>query len=133
MALMNASSAGSAESLMAEFLEEPSIMPLSEPTVADLAGYTGWQQDFAVLPNPDYPGNADSDIPAGVQFIPVVEQFFAPGFSWTSSSPEAQLRLIVVNAGDALLFVYLEAPPDTFATFVADADQILQTLALLEP
>jgi hypothetical protein len=133
IAFMNASSAGSDEGLMAQFLEEPNIVPLGEPMVADLAGYTGWQQDFAVLPNPDYPGNANNDIPAGVQFIHVVEQFFTPGFSWTSSSPEAQLRLAVVNVGDTLLFVYLEAPPDAFATFVADADQILQTLELLEP
>jgi hypothetical protein len=130
---MNASSTNSVESLMAQFLEEPTIVPLSDPTVADLAGYAGRQQDFAVLPNPDYPGSAYDEIPAGVQFIHVVEQFFAPGFLSVSSSPEAQLRLIVVNVGDALLFVYLEAPPDAFAAFVADADQILQTLELLEP
>jgi hypothetical protein len=130
---MNASSTNSVESLMTQFLEEPNIVPLSDPTVADLAGYAGWQQDFAVLSNPDYLGNGRDDIPAGVQFIHVVEQFFAPGFSWTSSSPEAQLWLVVVNVGDTLLFVYLEAPPDQFATFAADASQILQTLELLEP
>ncbi|MBK8905395.1 MAG: hypothetical protein IPM53_29705 [Anaerolineaceae bacterium] len=130
---MTASSVGSAEGLMAQFLEEPTIVPLGEPMVADLAGYAGWQQDFAVLPNSDYPGNVNDDIPAGVQIIDVVEQFFAPGFSWTSSSPEAQLRLVVVNVGDTLLFVYLEAPHDQFATFVADANQILQTLEMPEP
>jgi len=130
---MNASSAGSDEGLMAQFLEEPNIVPLGEPTVADLAGYAGWQQDFAVLPNPDFAGNQRDDIPAGVQFIAVVEQFFAPGFFWVSSSPEAQLRFVALNVGDTLLFVYLEAPPDAFATFVADADQMLQTLAMLEP
>jgi hypothetical protein len=130
---MNASSAGSSEGLIAQLLEEPNIVPLGEPTVADLAGYAGWQQDFAVLPNPDFAGNQRDDIPAGVQFIGVVEQFFAPGFFWVSSSPEAYLRLVVVNVGDTLLFVYLEAPTDTFATFVADAHQILKTLELLEP
>ena len=104
-------------------------MPLGEATTADIAGYMGLQQDFAVLPNPDYAGRPQDDIPAGVQSINIVEQFFTPGFQWTNSSPESQLSFIVVNVGDSILFVYLEAPPDDFDALVADAHTMLQTLA----
>lgn len=130
---MNASSADSVESLMAQFLEEPNIMPLGELTMADIAGYVGLQQDFAVVPNPDYAGNPQNDIPAGVQSINIVEQFFTPGFQWTNSSPESQLRFVVVNVSDSILFIYLEAQPDNFSTLVADANTMLQTLARPTP
>jgi hypothetical protein len=132
LVFMNASSDGSAEEVMAQLQGEPNIIALGEPTAADLAGYTGLQQDFAVLPNPDFAGVPSNDIPAGVHFLEVVGQFFAPGFLWVSSTPEARLRFIVVNVDEALLFVYLEAPPDNFETFAADADQLLQTLAAEE-
>jgi hypothetical protein len=128
----NVSGEGSAEEIMAQLQEEPNITTLGEPMAAELGGFTGLQQDFVVLPNPDFAGIPSDDIPAGVHYLEVVEQFFTPGFQWTSWTPEARLRFILVNVGDALLFVYLEAPPDNFDTFAADADQLLQTLAVEE-
>ncbi|MCI0425195.1 MAG: hypothetical protein L0Z49_07080 [Actinobacteria bacterium] len=62
-----------------------------------------------------------------------MSQFFSPGFSWISSSPEARLRVIVVDTGGSLLLVALEAPPDSFETLVADAEAILGTLTPHEP
>jgi hypothetical protein len=62
-----------------------------------------------------------------------MSQFFTPGFTWISSTPEAHLRVIVVDTGDSLLLVTLEAPPDDFEQMVADADEILQTLTPVEP
>jgi len=128
----NVSGEGSAEELMAQLQKEPNITPLNETIAADLAGFTGLQQDFAVLPNPDFAGVPRDDIPAGVQYLDVIQQFFTPGFIWVSSTPETWLRFIVVNVNEAQLFVYLEAPPDNFDAFTADAGQMLQTLAVEE-
>lgn len=128
---IDASTTGKA--LLAQFAGEPAITALGDPAPAELAGFAGQQQDFAVLANPDYAGNPQDDIPPGVQFIDVVEQFFAPGFIWTTSTPEAQLRFITVDIGDALLFVYLESTPTGFETFVADAGEMLETLAIEAP
>jgi hypothetical protein len=126
----NVSGEGSAKEIMAQLREEPNITPLGEPTITNLADFTGLQQDFSVLPNPDFAGVPCDNIPAGVQYLDVIQQFFAPGFIWASSSPEAWLRLIVVNVAKVQLFVYLEAPPGNFGAFAADIDQILQTLAV---
>jgi hypothetical protein len=50
-----------------------------------------------------------------------------------TSTPEALLRFVVVDAGDGLLFVYLEAPPADFEALSSDADLMLQTLAPESP
>jgi hypothetical protein len=131
---LDASSAESIDALLQQFRDEPSITQVSEATEATLAGFEGMQQDFTVLPNPENKGNPASDIPPGVRFIPVMGQFFTPGFSWISSSPEAHMRVFIVDAGGGgLLLVTLEAPSDDFENLVADADRILQTLTPIEP
>jgi hypothetical protein len=130
---LDASSAESVDVLMQQFREEPAITQVGEPTEATLAAFEGMQQDFSVLPNPENKGNPASDIPPGVRYIPVMGQFFTPGFSWISSSPEARLRVFGVDTGDSLLLVRLEAPPNDFENLVAGADRILQTLTPFEP
>jgi hypothetical protein len=131
--IIHAPAAGNIQSFMAQFADEPTITGLGEPATADLAGYPGLQQDFAALPNPDFSGNPNDDIPPGVVFIEAVEQFFVPGFIWVTSTPEALLRFVVVDAGDGLLFVYFEAPPADFEALSSDADLMLQTLAPESP
>jgi hypothetical protein len=130
---LDASSAETVEALMQQFREEESITPDGAATEANLAGFAGLQQDFSVLPNPGNPGSPADDIPPGVRFLTVMSQFFTPGFTWISSTPEAHLRVIGVDTGDSLLLVTLEAPPDDFEQLVADADEILQTLTPVEP
>lgn len=130
---LDASSAQSVDALMGQFLAEPAITPVGEATETTLAGFDGVQQDFSVLPNPDNKGNPERDIPPGVRTIPVMGRFFSPGFAWTSSTPEARMRVIAVDTGDTLLLVTLEAPPVDFASFVADAGGLLETLIPLEP
>jgi DNA-binding beta-propeller fold protein YncE len=129
---INTTQAGSVDELLALLREEPNIIPAGEMTESQIANFKGVQQDYFVTPNPDYAGDPRDDIPPGVHFLKVVEQFFTPGFEWTSSSPEANLRFEVFEAGESILFLYLESPTDSFDTFIADASQILQTLKILE-
>ncbi len=77
-------------------------------------------------------GSKQEDIPPGVQFLPVFMKYFAPGFAWTTSSPEARVRTVVLTMGDHTLLLYLEAPPNEFDQFAVNADSILQSLALIE-
>jgi hypothetical protein len=129
---LDASAAGSVDALIDEFGAEPSITAVGEATDTNLAGFPGKQRDFVVVPNPGNPGNPANDVPPGVRAIPVMGQFFTPGFTWTSSTPEASLRSMVVEVGDSLLLVTLEAPAEDFETLAADAEEILRSLAQQE-
>lgn len=110
----------------------PQLTPLGEPVHVTVAGFSGVQLDLDTKPNPSYQGDRAQDIPPGVQFLPVIQQYFTPGFLWTTSTPEAHIRAIMLTVQDKTLLVYLEAPPDEFEQFAADADTLLQSLALNE-
>jgi hypothetical protein len=129
VAFLIASEAGTVDDVMAQLLEEPDIVASGGSSPVTVAGLVGMQQDFAVLPNPDSAGNPANDIPPGVHFISVVEQFLAPGFAWTNSTPEAHLRFVVVEVGSETLTIYLEAPPGDFDALAADVTAMLDTLA----
>ena len=110
----------------------PELTTLSEPAIVTLAGFPGMQLDSTAKPNASYEGSEAQDIPPGVQFLPVFKEYFTPGFLWTTSSPEARLRTIVLTVDDQTLLLYLEAPPKEFDQFAADAESILQSLELIE-
>jgi hypothetical protein len=120
------------ESVLAGVVGAPEMAVIAEPMSITIAGFEGLQMDSVALPNPDYKGSPADDIPPGVQFLPVFEQYFAPGFAWTTSSPEVRVRTIALQAGDQTLVIYMEAPQDEFDQFAADAEAILQTLAEIE-
>jgi hypothetical protein len=118
--------------LIASVQQAPELTAMAEPRTIELAGFSGSQLDLTAKPNPEYEGSQAADIPPGVQVLPVLTQFFTPGFLWTTSSPEAQIRIVVLTMGDQTLLIYLEAPPHEFDHFAADATSILQSLELLD-
>ena len=102
----------------------------SEPINVMLAGFSGMQLDSTAIPNPEFQGSAEEDIAPGTKFLPVFMKYFAPGFFWTTSSPEARVRTIVLTVNDQTLLLYLEAPPNEFETFIIEAEKILHSLKL---
>jgi hypothetical protein len=130
---INATGKGSPDALVASLQGEPGLRVLAEPVSVEVAGFPGLQLDTQALPNPTFEGNPGADIPPGVQPLPVITAFFTPGFTWTTSSPEARVRALVLTAADQTLLLYLEAPPEEFEAFAADAGQLLESLALIEP
>jgi len=133
VAFMNATSdSATPEELIAAAQRSPELTTLAEPVEVAIAGLPGWQLDSVANPNPAEKGDATADIPPGVQYLPFFTKYFAPGFSWTTSSPEARVRTVALTVGDQTLLLYLEAPPEAFEQFAADADSILQTLRLID-
>lgn len=133
LVFMNATQAtptANPERVIAGLQGSPELSALGEPASVTMAGFSGWQVDSVALPNPDYQGDPSADIPPGVQFLPAIEQYFAPGFAWTTSSPEALIRTIALQVGDQTLVICVEAPPDTFEAFADDVTAVLQTLAI---
>lgn len=128
----NATGQGSAESLLNAVRQSPEMVPTTEIVPVTISGFPALQLDSTVKSNPDYTGNAEEDIPPGVQFLPVFMKFFALGFMWTSSTPEARIRTIAVTIGEQTLLLYLESPPDEFDQFAVDAEPILYSLELIE-
>jgi hypothetical protein len=110
----------------------PQLTTLTEPVAVNIAGFPGLQLDSVANPNPSEQGDPQADIPPGVQHLPFFADYFAPGFSWTTFSPEAQVRTIALTVGDQTLLLYMEAPAEEFEQFAVDAEAILQTLELIE-
>jgi hypothetical protein len=131
LAFMDASPA-TPEEILADVQGMTQTTTLAGPTAVTIAGYDGLQLDSAANPNPDYAGSPGDDIPPGVQLLPVYARFVAPGFLWTTSSPEARVRTVALSVGDQTLLLYVEAPAADFDQFVTDAETILQTLELIE-
>jgi hypothetical protein len=131
--LINATNRGSPEAVIELVRQAPELTALAEPTGVEIYGFLGSQLDAAANPNPTYAGNEAADIPPQVQFLPVFQQFFTPGFLFTTSTPEARLRATALTVGDQTLLIYFEAPPGEFDDFVVEADAVLRTLALVEP
>lgn len=104
------------------------LTPLGEPVSVAIAGFPGWQVDSVAKPNPDEKGDPAADIPPGIQFLPFFQKYFAPGFLWTTFTPEARVRTAAVRVGEQTLLLYMEAPAAEFDPFVADLDTILETL-----
>jgi hypothetical protein len=132
IAFSNVTGERTPEELIASVQAAPELIALSEPARIMLAGFPGLQLDSTAKPNPSYAGKAADDIPPGVQHLPVFSQYFTPGFLWTTSSPEARVRTIILSVRDQSLLLYLEAPPDEFDSFAAEAVPILETLKLIE-
>jgi hypothetical protein len=118
--------------LIADAKEIPELSTLGEPVPVTIAGFSGLQLDSVALPNPDEEGRAADDIPPGVQYLPFFMKFLTPGFVWTTSSPEARVRLVALAVGDLTLLLYMEAPAVDFDQFAADTETILQSLELVE-
>lgn len=110
----------------------PQLTPLGDPVSVAIAGFPGWQVDLLANANPDEKGDASADIPPGIQYLPYFQQYFAPGFIWSTSSPEARVRVAAVKAGEQTLLLYMEAPAAEFDQFIADADALLWSLRVVK-
>jgi hypothetical protein len=130
---LNVTGTGTPESTIDGIRNAPELAEAAAPIAVTVAGFKGLQLDMAAEANPGYEGDPAADIPPGVQFLPVIEQYFARGFAWTTSSPEAQVRAIAVTVDDQLLLLYLESPAGELDAFAADASRILESLQLLAP
>lgn len=132
MAFINATSdTASPETLIDTVQGLDQLTPLAEPVEVSIAGFPGLQLDSVAKPNPDEPGRPADDIPPGIQYLPFFEQYFAPGFIWITSSPEARVRTIALTVADQTLLLYMEAPAAEFDQFAGDAEIILQTMELI--
>lgn len=130
---LNATTEGGPEQIIDSIGSAPELIAMGEPTEVTLAGFPGRQLDLSALPNPAFEGRPQDDIPAGVQYLPVIENYLTPGFAWTTSTPEARVRVIALTVGEQTLLLYLEAPPDEMDQLTADAEAILQSLELTGP
>lgn len=124
---------GSPQTLLQSVRNAPEYVASGETTPATIAGFSGLQSDAATKPNLKYEGDPEADIPPGVQILPSINRFFTPGFLWTTSSPEARLRLIALDVNGQTILIYLEAPPDEFDAFVGEATKLLQTMEITTP
>ncbi len=104
------------------------MSPQGEIMETTVAGLPGLQLDLRANPNPDYKGVEQAEIPAGVQFLPGVNKYFAEGFMWTTWTAEAQLRFIALEIGEDVLLIEIESPPAEFDAFAGEAELALQTL-----
>jgi hypothetical protein len=127
-----ASDTASPETLIAGVQQMPELTTLTEPVEVNIGGFSGLQLDSVAKPNPAEEGDPAADIPPGIQYLPFFMNYFAPGFLWTTSSPEARVRTIALTVDDATMLLYMEAPPAEFEQFASDAEAILQTLELIE-
>lgn len=122
--------AASPESIIAAAQGISQLTPLGEPVSVAIAGFPGWQLDSVAKPNPDEKGDPSADIPPGVQYLPFFQKYFAPGFLWTTFTPEARVRTAVVRVGERTMLLYIEAPAAEFEQFIADVDVLLWTLRI---
>lgn len=130
---INASGATAApERIIAGAQGIPQLTPLGEPISVAIAGFPGWQLDSVAKANPEERGDPAADIPPGIQYLPFYQQYFAPGFLWTTSTPEARVRTAAVRIGEQTLLLYMEAPAAEFDPFIADVDALLWTLRAVE-
>ena len=124
--------AASPESIIAAVEDIPQLSPITGPVSVAIAGFPGWQLDSVAKSNPEEKGDPSADIPPGIQYLPFFEKYFAPGFLWTTSTPEARVRTAALRVGERTLILYMEAPAAEFDPFMADADALLWTLRSLE-
>lgn len=121
-----------AEQFEQELLLAPQVTVIHEPTQVSIAGFDAWQVDLQALPNPEELGKPDADVPPGTQRISVFEDYFVTRFYfWYTFTPEAMVRVIVLNDGGQDLVFYLEASSTEFDALASDADKILQTLKVV--
>jgi hypothetical protein len=128
---LNVTGTGTPESIIDGIRDASELTEAAAPSATTVAGFPGLRVDMAAKPNPGFEGDPASDIPPGVQYLPVIEQYFARGFAWTTSSPEAQVRAVALTVGTQLLLLYLEAPSGELDAFASDAAAILDSLQLL--
>jgi hypothetical protein len=118
-----------AETVLTLIQNEPGLDRASVMREITPGGFPGFQMDFSAKPNPGYEGDEQAEIPPGVQFLPIVNEYFNSGFSWTTWTPESRLRFIALDLGGEVLLLEIEAPPDEFEEFAREANQVLQSLA----
>ncbi len=121
---------GNAQAILTSIARETGLTQMSEITEITIAGFPGLQLDLSAKPNPEYQGDKEAEILPGSQFLPVVNKYFAPGFIWTTWTPESRLRFIVLNVEEYVLLLEIDSPPAEFEAFAGEADQVLQTLKL---
>ncbi len=121
---------GDPQAILTSIENAPELMPTGEVTEITIAGFSGWQFDASAKPNPENEGNPGDGIPAGAQFLPVINKYFTEGFIWTTWTAEPRLRFIALNVGEQTLLIEIESPPAEFEAFVSETDQVLQTLKL---
>ena len=125
---LDATDAGTGQQLIDGILNVPQLAG-GEASPLSLADFDGWQGGTNALSNPEFEGDPAADIPAGVQPLPSIERFLTEGFTWTTSTPEAELFLSTVDVVDRRLLIYLEAPPGDMDAFAADAIPMLESLS----
>ena len=121
---------GNPKTLLSLIKNEPGLIPAGELTEIEVSGKSGYQLDFVAKPNSGYEGSVQAEIPPGVQFLPVVSEYFTSGISWTTWTAESRLRFIALDLGGDVLLVEIESPPAEFDAFAAEAEQILLSLKL---
>jgi hypothetical protein len=130
--LANASGSGSLTEIVERITSSPELTPLAPLSEVEIAGLPGVQADVQAKPNPGFGGIPADDIPAGVQYLPAVEEYLAPGFSWTTSSPEAIIRVLALSADQGAWLVYLEAPAADFDDLAERATEIIDSLRIAD-
>jgi hypothetical protein len=121
-----------AETVLTLVKNEPGLNPASVLAEITLGGFRGFQMDFSAKPNRGYEGDEQAEIPPGVQFLPVVNEYFTSGFSWTTWTAESRLRFIALDLGGGVLLLEIESPSDEFEAFASEANQVLQSLVLMK-
>lgn len=92
-----------------------------------LAGLTGTRTDAVAALNPAVVGTPERL--AGTVRIGPMTALTEPLVAWYTESVEARLRIYVLEAtAGHVLLVYVEAPPDEFDAFAAEAEAVLATL-----
>lgn len=100
------------------------------PTLTDVAGFEADELIGTALPNPDEAGDPAADIPAGVVDLDALEAFVSPGLRLTTSTPEARVRIQIIEVGEEVLVAFAEAPPTEADAFFAEVDALLGTIAM---
>ena len=77
---LDAGAAGTAEDLAEGFRGAPQLTEVEPPSEVSIYGASGVLVDMSALPNPDFEGDPQADIPPGVQYLPAIQRYFTPGF-----------------------------------------------------
>jgi hypothetical protein len=110
-----------------EALRATPKIDLLEEADTSIGGASGRQLDAAAQPNPA----AGFD---GLITIPAIAGL--TGHSdpdWWTETPTARLRFYAIDFNSRTLLVYLEAPPGEFDAFAQDIEEMLDSLAFIDP
>ena len=123
---------GSTEEDVVKSLRDMKQLDFAQQSAATVLGRDATRLDATALPNPAEEGSAAAGIAPGTQALSGLTPFVAPGFAMTTSTAEARMRFLIVGAESGTLVLHMEAPPDEFRAFVAEANQVVETLELVD-